>query len=263
MATSSEPSASTRLSAAERERIEIEYWRDSPTERPGAESLDNLLNKMAEAKIFVAYLDKLRHLLVERGTVVELGAGQGWGSCIYKKRFPEARVVATDLSAYAIESIEYWHRIFGVRTDEHYACKSYATQEAPDSVDLVYCFAAAHHFADRAGTLAEIARILKPGGRALFLHEPVCGRLLYPLAYRRVNAVRPEVPEDLLITADVLREAAAAGLEATALRNEPLLGAAAFGTLNYRLQRWLPPLARVLPSSMPFVCQKPAHRSLR
>ena len=261
MASGIEPPAYSRLSAAERQRIEIEYWRDSPTERPGAESLDNLLNKMAEARIFVAYLEKLKHLLPERGTVVELGAGQGWSSCVYKKLFPAARVIATDLSSYAIESIDYWHRIYGVRTDGHYACKSYATDEPPQSVDLVYCFAAAHHFVEHGKTLAEIARILKPGGRALFLHEPVCSRLLYPLAYRRVNAVRPEVPEDLLIVADVRRLAAAVGLTTSLVRNAPLLGAQVFGTMNYRLQRSLPLLAHLLPSSMSFVFDKPAHGS--
>jgi SAM-dependent methyltransferase len=259
MATSIEPPAYSRLSAAEKQRIEIEYWRDSPTERPGAESLDNLLNKMAEARIFVAYLERLKSLLAERGTVLELGAGQGWSSCIYKKLFPAARVIATDLSSYAIESIDYWHRIFGVRTDGHYACKSYATEEPPESVDLVYCFAAAHHFVEHGKTLAEIARILKPGGRALFLHEPVCSRLLYPLAYRRVNAVRPEVPEDLLIVADVRRLAAEAGLETSMVRNAPLLGRAVFGTLNYKLQALLPPLANVLPSSMSFVFEVTRH----
>src|SRR5262249_26301162 len=72
------------LSPAEKQRIEIEYWRDSPTERPGADSIDNLLNKMAEARLFRAYLERLRHLLCANGTVVELGAGQGWSSCLYK-----------------------------------------------------------------------------------------------------------------------------------------------------------------------------------
>jgi SAM-dependent methyltransferase len=261
MANDTETSRSARLSRAEKERVEIEYWRDSPTERPGAESIDNLLNKMAEARIFRAYLEKLRGLLCERGTVVELGAGQGWSSCLYKKLFPAARVIATDISSYAIESIEYWQRVFSVRADAHYACKSYATEEAADSVDLVFCFAAAHHFVEHGRTLLEIARILKPGGCALFLHEPVCGKLLYPLAYRRVNAVRPDVPEDLLIVSDLRRLAAAAGLELRVLRNEPLLGASAFPGLNYSLQRWLPPLAKVLPSSMSFVFGKPARRA--
>lgn len=261
MANGIEPAARSRLSAAEKQRIEIDYWRDSPTERPGAESLDNLLNKMSEARLFVAYLEKLRHLLPERGTVLELGAGQGWSSCIYKKLFPAARVIATDISAYAIESIDYWQRIFGVATDGRYACKSYATEEAAETVDLVYCFAAAHHFVEHGKTLLEIARVLKPGGQALFLHEPACSRLLYPLAFKRVNAVRPAVPEDLLIVADVRRLAAAAGLETTALRNEPLLGAWAFGTLNYKLQRWLPPLAKVLPTSISFVFRKPQRLS--
>jgi SAM-dependent methyltransferase len=121
---------------------------------------------------------------------------------------------------------------------------------------LVYCFAAAHHFVEHGKTLVEIARILKPGGRALFLHEPVCSRMLYPLAYRRVNAVRPEVPEDLLIVADVRRLAAEAGLGTSLLRNAPLLGAQVFGTMNYRLQRSIPFLANVLPSSMSFVFHK-------
>ncbi len=90
----------------------------------------------------------------------------------------------------------------------------------------------------------------------MFLHEPVVGRLLYPLAYRRVNALRPAVPEDLLIVREVERLAARAGLGVEVLRNERLLGAAAFPTLSYRLQRFAPFLANVLPSSASFVFTK-------
>ena len=245
------------LDVAEKERIEIDYWRDSETEGPGIDSLDNLLNKMGEARIFLAYLRKLRNLHAERGTVFELGAGQGWSSCIYKRLFPQAEVVATDISTYAIDSIDFWHRILAVEVDRHYACRSYVTAEADSSVDLVYCFAAAHHFAEHASTLAEVHRILKPGGRAIYLHEPVCGRLLYPLAYKRVNAVRPEVPEDLLVVAELREMAARTGLECTVMSNQELLGSWAFPTANYRLQRLVPLLARFLPSSATFVFSKP------
>jgi SAM-dependent methyltransferase len=245
-----------RLEAAEREKIEIEYWRDSPTESPGADSLDNLFNKIGEARIFVAYVRALTHLLAEHGTVLELGAGQGWSSCLYKRHFPQAHIIATDLSPYAIASIDDWHRIFGVDTDRHYACSSYATAEPDGSVDLVYCFAAAHHFTQHAETLAEIRRILKPGGRALYIHEPVCSRLLYRWAYARVNAARHEVPEDLLLPAELTRMAEAAGLETEILRGEPLIGAWAFPSLNYRLQRLAPALATVLPSCATFVFTK-------
>ena len=245
-----------RLPAAERERIEIEYWRDSPTESPGADSLDNLFNKIGEARIFVAYLRALTYLLPERGTVVELGAGQGWSSCLYKRHFPEARVIATDLSPHAIASIDYWHRIFGVETDRHYSCSSYATAEPDGSVDVAYCFAAAHHFTEHERTLAEIQRILKPGGRALYVHEPVSSKFLYRWAYARVNAARPEVPEDLLLPVEIKRMAAAANLEMEILRGEPLIGAWAFPSLNYRLQRLAPALATVLPSCATFVFTK-------
>ncbi|HEY8519621.1 MAG TPA: class I SAM-dependent methyltransferase [Gammaproteobacteria bacterium] len=250
-------SSRPRAAVAEKERIEIEYWRDSPTEAPGVDSLDNLINKLGEARIFLAYLRKLEHLLARRGTVLELGAGQGWSSCIYKRMFPDACVVATDISAYALASVDYWQRIFAVQIDRRYACRSYATGERDASVDLVYCFAAAHHFVEHGKTLAEVQRILKPGGRAVYLHEPVCSRWLYPLAYRRVNAVRPDVPEDLLVVSDMRRLAREAGLDMQVLRNHALLEPWAFPTLNYRLQRLVPPLASLLPSSATFVFSKP------
>lgn len=245
------------IDIAEKERIEIDYWRDSPSEGPGVDSLDNLTNKMGEARMFLAYLRRLTHLLAKRGTVLELGAGQGWSSCVYKRLFPEARVIATDISPYAIESIDYWHRILNIRVDRHYACKSYATDEPNESVDLVYCFAAAHHFVEHYKTLAEVQRILKPGGRALYLHEPVCSRLLYPLAYRRVNAMRPEVPEDLLVMANMRTFARQVGLQLTVIRNHELLDHWAFPTLSYRLQRLVPPLADLLPSSGTLLFSKP------
>ena len=38
---------------AARQRIEIEFWRDSALERPESDSVINLINKMAEAGVFV------------------------------------------------------------------------------------------------------------------------------------------------------------------------------------------------------------------
>ena len=39
------------------------------------------------------------------------------------------------------------------------------------SVDLVYGFAFAHHLADRERFLAEVARVLRPGGRCVFMGD--------------------------------------------------------------------------------------------
>jgi len=47
-------------------------------------------------------------------------------------------------------------------------------------------------------TLKEIYRVLKDNGTCILLHEPSCSNILYKLAYKRVNAKRPHVPENVL-----------------------------------------------------------------
>jgi SAM-dependent methyltransferase len=161
--------------------LERAYWRDSPTEALGLETLANLLNKMGEVRVFLAYLEKVPQLLADRGTVLELGAGQGWSSCLYKRLFPQAHVIATDPSPYAIGSVGYCERIVGTAIDRHSACKSYATAEPDASVDLIFCFAAAHHFADHPGTLRELHRILKLQRLVPSLSRllPFCGTFVF------------------------------------------------------------------------------------
>jgi SAM-dependent methyltransferase len=72
-----------------------------------------------------------------------------------------------------------------------------------ESVDLVYGFAFAHHLPDLERFLAEVARVLRPGGRCVFMDDaqsPVWQRLklgwLRPLM-RFSHRREPRSPEDL------------------------------------------------------------------
>lgn len=115
----------------------------------------NQLDKAGDALILMKALDRLKLLEDRPRRVLELGAGQGWASCVVKRLLPEAHVKATDLSEYAVASTQRWERIYGVQIDQRLACPS-DTIPVPDaSVDLVFCFAAAHHFVTHDATLRE------------------------------------------------------------------------------------------------------------
>lgn len=244
-------------SQSDRERQEIEYWARSPTEAPGSDSLEVLTNKMSEARVllekFAAFSDTFQAAQV----IVEVGGGQGWAAALVKAQFgPDKTVICSDLAADALVSSPRWERIVGVRLDGRVAARSSALPLVTASVDLVVVFAAAHHFGAHRRTCGEIARILKPGGRALYLHEPACRAYLYPWALRRVNCKRPEVPEDVLRYRHLVSLAADEGLVATVHHAPTTTYRGPVETLYYLLLSKIPGLRHVLPCSVDIVFQK-------
>lgn len=245
------------VSIEEKQRIEIDYWRTSDTEAPDIDSVHNLVNKVAEAEIFLEALAALRGELPARGRVLELGGGQGWAACLYKRLNPACEVVATDISQFAIASAPKWERLWSVKLDGAYACRSYETLEPSASVDLVFAFQAAHHFLAHRRTLLEIARILKLGARACYLLEPATPPFWYGMTHRHINRKRPEVPEDVLITRRILAIARECGLEAQVRFAPSRLRKGLFGTVYFSILAWLPLLQGVLPCSAHFIFTKP------
>ena len=244
------------LTIDEKQKIEVNYWRDSADESPDSNSIYNIVNKAGDAQVLLDVLERYRDTLPSCGRVLELGAGQGWASCIYKRVFAEAHVIATDISEFAIASVSKWERIFGARVDRAYACKSYEIPEPDESVDAVFCFASAHHFLAHRRTLNEIARVLKHDGRGYYFYEPTSPRYLYRLAHWRLNRVRSGVPEDVLILSELRRLAHAAGLELTVDYYPSVIKRSPVAAVYYSVLRQFRFLQRVFPCSVNLVFRK-------
>lgn len=239
-----------------RQLTEIEFWRDSKDERPEANSLDNIINKVSEAAIFVNLLSHFKEDFSKSSSILELGSGQGWGSCIVKRLYPQAFVMATDISQYAVASVAKWEYIYQTKIDATDFCTSYEIPVADNSQDLVFCFAAAHHFVAHRRTFAELNRVLRPGGVCLYLYEPSCQAFMHKMAHKRVNMKRPEVPEDVLVYPKMQKLADEAGFS-TQLHFYPSVRYRSPGTSIYYLAlSRVPILQRLLPCTINYRFQK-------
>jgi ubiquinone/menaquinone biosynthesis C-methylase UbiE len=146
-------------------------------------------------------LDDLQRLapdlpnLVKGGVALDIGTGQGHSLGELERRFAPAQLHALDPDP------DFPARSAACRA----ACRTPLSLHAahaeriplPDaSVDLVLCHQTLHHIVDQAGALAEMLRVLKPGGHLLlaestraYIHSWII-RLLFrhPMQVQRTDA---------------------------------------------------------------------------
>ncbi|MER6123936.1 class I SAM-dependent methyltransferase [Streptomyces sp. NPDC001795] len=121
------------------------------------------------------------------GRALEIGCVSGYGTQLILDRFVAAAVDAVDLDPGAVDSAR--RRLAGyeerVRPAVASATDLRAALEAEDDgFDAVFDFAIIHHVEDWRAAVAEVARVLRPGGRFYFdevtvtaLNRPTCRRL--------------------------------------------------------------------------------------
>ena len=220
--------------------------------------LHHKAQKAGEILLFKRHFDRLSQYFLGASDVVELGGGSGWASHYVKARLPGARVFNTDISPEVANLSTEWDAFFGTSLDGSYCAKSYDLPFAAQSVDLVFSFQAAHHFGRHRTTFKEIRRILRPGGVCLYLDEPVCGRMIYPLALRRVNRRLEDdgVPEDVLVYKDLLRTAAEEGFVGEIAFDNHTINRGSVETIYYYCLSKSAFLSRFLPATACFIFRR-------
>lgn len=112
--------------------------------------------------------------------VLEVGCGEGAGAQTLLDRFGAARVTAIDLDPAQVRRAR--RRLAGEERAEVTEGDVTALPVADRSVEAVADFGIIHHVPDWRAAVAEVARVLRPGG--LFVFEEVTSHALNRLTYR-------------------------------------------------------------------------------
>ncbi len=133
-------------------------------------------SRVAQQKIEISWMKKQAQL-PPGGHFLEIGCGRGAGASIIQREFSPEFLCAMDLDPLMIR------RAFRYLRPEERRGVAFLAGDAlnlphPDrAFDAVFGFGVLHHVPDWQGALAEVTRVLKPGG-IYFLEE------LYPTLYQ-------------------------------------------------------------------------------
>lgn len=176
----------------------------------------NIIRPISSAQRTLAF--KLIELLKTRAgdDVIDIACGRGGTTYYLSTATPAASITGVDLLE---ENIEIASRIYP--TDERFCYRVGNAQDLPfddASVDKAMCCEAAFHFPDRGQFIAEVARVLKPGGRLA-----ICDFVWKSLANREIgqNDHRGDIVRKVWEYTDMATEAeyqdwaSAAGLKVT------------------------------------------------
>lgn len=192
---------------------------------PPAESMDGVLARLHRDELTEEDLAGSAHIraiaesraqvlellesepLAPGATVLEIGADVGWSSSILLDA--GCRVVAIDITDHILHAPDQ---------DSINLCRLLADMNriplADGSVDVVFAASCVHHSWDLAQTFREIARVLKPGGRAYLCGEPLPAWPRYAVGGRVGHKERALGINETWIRRDVwLRRCREAGLE--------------------------------------------------
>lgn len=107
---------------------------------------------------------RLREQPFEPKRILDFGCGTGSAAPFFRKHFPDAQLVGTDVSARSIEEARRHHAASGAHFDLHPGYR-------PDPpFDLVFCNGVFHHIppAERPAAIRYIRDALNPGGLFAF-----------------------------------------------------------------------------------------------
>ncbi|MDH3220191.1 MAG: malonyl-ACP O-methyltransferase BioC [Gammaproteobacteria bacterium] len=129
-----------------------------------AKSYDNAA--ILQEEVLTRLLQRLQYIRHRPETIIDIGCGTGKGIPGLQKRYPRARVYAADI---ALEMLLYARSRYRPLTRKRLiAADMERLPFAPRSFDLVFSSLALQWANDLRATLAEFARIAKPGSLLMF-----------------------------------------------------------------------------------------------
>ena len=148
--------------------------------RPSSQRVEALLSGCAhyfksDLPLFISGYNELCREELKGGRILEICCGAGELAAGMARIFPKTEVIALDCYPEAGGALKEAVAKDGLQ-NAHYLCGDALrlTQFADATFDLVYGQATLHHLAHQCGVLRdELARVLKPGGRLMFLFEPL------------------------------------------------------------------------------------------
>ena len=196
-------------------RAAEEHWKSIAAEPSGRE---HVLNKpFSTVRDTAAILYRLSLVLdvLDLGvghTVLDFGAGSCWLSAFLNRL--RCHTVSVDVSPTALEIGREAFSLDPRRNADldarFFAYDGLTLPLEPESVDRVVCFDSFHHVPNQDGVLAEMFRVLRPGGRVV-LAEPGEGHA--EAEHSRFEASHFGVLENDLDLADLLHRARRAGFD--------------------------------------------------
>jgi ubiquinone/menaquinone biosynthesis C-methylase UbiE len=135
------------------ESIFFDLW-SATYDRPG-------LQQATYRPIHNAVLGRLGDLQPHR--ILDLGCGTGQLTERLSMMFPDAEVIGVDLSNGMIERAA--ERLIDDETSDFVRADAQHLPLIDDSVDVVTCTESFHWYGDQEAAAAELARLVKPGGR--------------------------------------------------------------------------------------------------
>ncbi|MCF7674025.1 MAG: class I SAM-dependent methyltransferase [Akkermansiaceae bacterium] len=149
----------------------------------------------SDRPLFLAGYSELCRVDLSGRRALEICGGFGKLAGLLAETFPQAEVIGLDL--YAASGPEIEERLKRLPGLSYVAGDAFdLSAYANESFDLVWGQAALHHLAhDPAGLCKQVLRVLKPGGRLVYVFEPL-GHNLVVAAIRAVRMAQGELGDE-------------------------------------------------------------------
>ena len=175
----------------------LELTHPTPPFDPRAESMLPAVGGFppSDRPLFLAGYSELCRIGLNGGRALEICGGFGKLAAGLAEGFPQAEVIGLDL--YAASGPEIEERMRQLPGLSYVAGDAFdLSRYEENSMDLVWGQAALHHLAhDIDGLCEQVSRVLKPGGRFVFIFEPM-GHNLLVAAIRAVRMAQGELGDE-------------------------------------------------------------------